>query len=67
LREPGHVDAMKRHQPEPARRWTATITHQDGRRITTTIHGPNPTEAERRYAREHPTVTHVTIYAEQYP
>lgn len=61
----------RRPEPEPARRWTATITYHGDpagyRTITTTIHGPNPTEAERRYTAEHQDVRSIVIHAEQYP
>jgi hypothetical protein len=37
----------------PDRTWIATVTFQDGTRITAALHGPNCSEAELRYAREH--------------
>lgn len=35
---------------EPVRRWVATVTYGDGRALTTTITGPTPEDAARRYA-----------------
>lgn len=56
-------------QPEPCRRWTATIKYHGDpagyRTITTTVHGPNPSEAERRYCAAHPDVSAVILHSEQ--
>lgn len=51
------------------RSFVATVTF-DGdpanyRRITTTLHGSNPTDAEENYKREHPDVRSIVIHSEQ--
>jgi hypothetical protein len=47
------------------RSWVATIKYKGDpagyRTLTTTIHGPNPSEAELAYMREHPDVAAVII------
>jgi len=52
----------------PDRRWIATVTFTDGERITgritTTIYGPNCSEAERRYLQEHRDVRSVVVQHE---
>jgi hypothetical protein len=57
-------------QPEPSRRWVASVLFrndpEDLRTLTTTVHGPNPTEAERRYLAEHPDVAAVVLRQEMH-
>jgi hypothetical protein len=52
--------------PEPSRRWVATVFFHDGRSLTTTVHGPNPTEAERRYLAEHTDAAVVVLRQEMH-
>ena len=57
-----------RRQIELTRTWVATVKYKDDpagyRTITTSIHGPNPTEAERRYCAEHADVAAIIIRQE---
>lgn len=39
---------------EICRAWVATVTTAAGDVYTTTVHGPNPTEAALRYCAAHP-------------
>jgi hypothetical protein len=55
---------MKSHQTVETRAWTATICFRDGRVITTTIYGPNASEAERR-AMTDQAVSHVIVRNER--
>lgn len=48
----------------PDRRYTASVTLADGTALTTTVYGKNPTDAESRYAAEHPGAT-VVVRSEQ--
>ena len=45
---------MRRARVEICRAWVATVTTAAGDVYTTTVHGPNPTEAEQRYSAAHP-------------
>lgn len=58
---------MKRHINEyliPDRHWIATITYQDGRKITASLYGRNCTDAEDRYRRDHPEVRVIIVHQE---
>jgi hypothetical protein len=48
------------------RTWTATAKRADGTRITVTLHGPNPTAAERTYTAEHPETVTLVIHQENW-
>jgi len=45
---------VRRARVEICRAWVATVTTAAGDVYTTTVHGPNPTEAEQRYSAAHP-------------
>ena len=57
---------MKRDVLIPARRWTATIKQVDGTKITTTIYGPNCSQAELDYLKAHPGTQAVVVHSEQW-
>jgi hypothetical protein len=49
------------------RSWVADVKLEGHGRLTTTIYGSNPTEAEQTYLREHPGVLSLVIRQENYP
>jgi hypothetical protein len=63
------MSRRQRYTLVPDRPFIATVTYRNGQQITTTVHGPNATEAEERYLREDVgkgdwTVTRVIVRAE---
>ncbi len=54
-----------RHIDIPERRWTAFIKMLNGDQFTTTVYGPNVTEAERIYKAAHKDCDYVSIHSEQ--
>lgn len=49
----------------PERRWTATVKLLSGELFTTTVYGPNVSEAERLYKASIKDIDYIAIHSEQ--